>query len=113
MCYLVKLFGREKALELTLAYQLGTSKRWTKAGGFSVVFWQIDQAGQIRQAKVMAYHPETGWRLKEAGKSFVAFMGKTILKNGEANLQQCLFGEHLLAQDHEKSIARVESKKRL
>jgi len=109
--YLAKLFGQQKALELAQAYQLGTSKRWKNAGGLSVVFWQVDRAGNIRQAKAMAYNPQTGRRLKEEGKHYVSFLGKKILKNREANLQQCLFGEHLLAQAEGKTACLVESEK--
>ena len=38
-------------------------------------------------------------------------MGKTILKNKEANLQQCLFGEHLLPENPSLPVALVESEK--
>lgn len=110
--YLAKLFGREKALALAKLYYLGTSKRFQNDGGNSVVFWQIDRAGNVRQAKVMAYNPQTGKRIKEAGgRGKVAFMGKAVLKNQEANLQQCLFGEHLLSQEEGKPVALVESEK--
>jgi len=108
--YLVKLFGQQKALELAQAYNLGTSKRWKNAGGLSVVFWQVDSAGNVRQAKVMAYNPQTGRRLKEEGKHYVAFMGKKLAGEG-ANLQQCLFGEHLLPQEPGKPVCLVESEK--
>lgn len=112
--YLVQLFGQEKALELVKEYNLGTSKKWQNDGGLSVVFWQVDISGQVRQAKVMAYNPTTGRRLKAAEgekEKFVAFMGKLILKKKDANLQQCLFGEHLLARYPEAPVCLVESEK--
>lgn len=109
--FLTLLFGEEKALHLALKYKLGTSKKYQNDGGMAVVFWQIDKAGNIHQAKVMAYHPQTGKRLKEEGKHFVSFMGKTILKNKGANLQQCLFGEHLLPENPGLPVALVESEK--
>lgn len=108
--YLTRLFGEEKALSLARLFCLGTSKRWTNAGGYSVIFWQIDRAGNVRQAKVMAYNPETGRRLKADGKSFVAFLGKRIA-GPDANLSQCLFGEHLLSQRPAAPVALVESEK--
>jgi hypothetical protein len=110
--YLSKLHGQQKAHELAELYQLGTSKLWEKeAKGLAVIFWQIDKAGNIRQSKAMAYNAETGRRLKAEGKSFVSFLGKKILKNDKANLQQCFFGEHLLPQFPEKPLCLVESEK--
>ena len=110
--YLQKLFGQQKAQELADTYQLGSSKLWRKeAGGLAVVFWQIDKAGNIRQGKAMAYDPETGRRLKAEGKQYVSFLGKRILKAKNANLQQCFFGEHLLARNPQKPACLVESEK--
>lgn len=110
--YLVQLFGEEQAHHLARAFYLGTSKRWKEeAGGYSVIFWQVDRAGNIRQGKAMAYNPRTGRRLKAEGKSYVSFLGKSILKNKDANLQQCLFGEHQLSQRAAAPVALVESEK--
>ena len=109
--FLVKLFGSEKAYELAGMYYLGTSKRWQNDNGLSVVFWQIDKAGNIRQAKVMAYNPHTGRRIKDAeGKGQVEFKGKQ-LAGMDANLIQCFFGEHLLPQYPDKPVVIVESEK--
>lgn len=109
--FLVKLFGKEKAFQLAELYKLGSSKRWTNNKGFSVVFWQVDSKGNVRQAKVMAYDPATGKRLKSDKRDFVSFMGKAILKNWDANFQQCLFGEHLINSNPDLPIALVESEK--
>ena len=124
--FLKKLFGEAKAIQLAELYQLGTSKHWRNAGGLAVVFWQIDRHGNIRQAKVMAYNPDTGRRLKapgsaevwrngkyrpETGKPGAYFAGKALLKNRDANLQQCLFGEHLLPLYPDAPVALVESEK--
>lgn len=109
--FLTSLFGKEKALQLAQKYLLGTSKKYQNNGGKAVIFWQVDKAGNIHQAKVMAYDPKTGKRLKNEGKHYVSFMGKTILKNKEANLQQCLFGEHLLSENPDIPVALVESEK--
>lgn len=74
------------------------------------VFWQVDIAGNIRQAKVMQYDPHTGRRNKETGAQFV---GKKILADNEANLRQCLFGEYQLSipEISNKPVAIVESEK--
>ncbi len=109
--FLTSLFGEEKAQELALKYKLGTSRKFRNDGGLAVVFWQIDRAGNIRQAKVAAYRPETGRRVKEKGKSFVAFMGKNILKNQDAHLRQCFFGEHLLTEKPSLPVALVKREK--
>jgi hypothetical protein len=124
--FLVKLFGVEEANRLAELYNFGTSKHWRNAGGYSVVFWQIDNQGNARQAKVMAYNPETGKRLKtaeglevwkggayqpESHRPGAYFAGKAILKDREANLKQCLYGEHLLPLFPSKPVAIVESEK--
>jgi hypothetical protein len=109
--FLKRLFGEKKANQLIKSYHLGTSKKWRNQGGYSVIFWQVDINGKIRQAKVMAYNPETGKRLKEVGKHYVSFLGKRILEDQNANLQQCLFGEHLLPKFPEKTVCLVESEK--
>lgn len=111
VCFLTDIFGEEKALHLADMYRLGTSKKYQHNGGNAVVFWQIDIAGNVRQAKVMAYDARSGKRLKADGKSFVSFMGKNILMDKEANLQQCLFGEHLLSEFPGLPVALVESEK--
>jgi len=126
--YLAKLFGDDNARQLAERYKLGTSKHWRNAGGLAVVFWQIDRAGKARQAKVMAYDPETGKRIKkpdglevwrkgrycaqpEDRKPGAYFAGKRLLKNKDANLVQCFFGEHLLSAAPSAPVAIVESEK--
>lgn len=124
--FLLKLFGEDKALRLAARYKLGTSRHWKNADGYSVIFWQIDAKGQPRQAKVMAYNPDTGKRLKtsdglevwrngryhaEVRKPGAYFAGKRLLKNYNANLVQCFFGEHLLDSRPLVPVAIVESEK--
>lgn len=126
--YLVQLFGAEKALKLARQFHLGTSKHWKNKEGLAVVFWQVDRSKQIRQAKVMAYHPETGRRLKAGDEAYrfsrkkgiyfldtgkgakVYFAGKSLVGRS-ANLQQCFFGEHQLEDRPEAGVAIVESEK--
>ena len=73
------------------------------------MFWQVDILGRVRQAKVISYQSDTLKRNKDLN---VWFAGKTILKNAEANLQQCFFGENQL-KDAPLTIpvAIVESEK--
>lgn len=99
-----KLFRKNIAILLCERYFIGTNK-----DGYTV-FWQVDFKGEIRQAKVMQYNSSTGRRNKDTG---ALFAGKRILNNKDANLQQCFFGEILLAlpENKEKAIAIVESEK--
>jgi len=102
--FLNKLFRNDVATWLCTNYLIGTNRNG------DTVFWQVDISGKIRQAKVMQYNPETGKRNKEAGAFFA---GKTILKNKDANFQQCFFGEFLLSypENEDKPIAIFESEK--
>lgn len=102
--FLVKLFREDVAKRLCEDYFIGTNN----VG--NTVFWQVDVAGKIRQAKVMQYNPSTGKRNKETGAYFV---GKKILQNSSANLQQCFFGEYLLSfpENYSKPVCLVESEK--
>lgn len=124
--YLATLFGWEKALSLAQRFHLGTSKHWRNAGGFAVVFWQVDAGGNIRQAKVMAYNPTTGRRLKDEdaaekwikgqyrpdiGKGAKVYFAGRALAGKDANLVQCFFGEHQLPQYPAAPVAIVESEK--
>ena len=125
--YLATLFGNEKANELANLYRLGTSRKWRNDNGFSVVFWQIDEAGNVRQGKVMAYNPTTGRRLKAddmaermadngkyrtdtTGEAKISFIGKQ-LAGKDANLKQCFFGAHLIPMFPDSPVCIVESEK--
>jgi hypothetical protein len=102
-----KQIGEAAANAIFEKYRVGTSKHWQGA----TAFWQIDNKGNARQCKVMLYKPDTGRRVKKDGGSFAIFMGKRILGNNDANLQQCLFGCHLLSQYPAAPVAIVESEK--
>ena len=99
-----KLFSYDVAVMLCVKYFIGTNKN------YDTVFWQVDFKAEIRQAKVMQYNPVTGRRNKETGALFI---GKRILNNPDANLQQCFFGESLLALNENKGkvVAIFESEK--
>ena len=85
-------------------YHVGTAKKW----GNSTVFWQVDKEGRVHTGKVMLYNPNTGKRVKEpyAKISWV----HTVLNLSSFTLNQCFFGEHLLAGNN-KPVAIVESEK--
>jgi len=103
--WLCSVFGEAKALELALAYRLGTSKHWPGAA----VFWQIDDAGRVRRGKVMLYNTETGRRVKEPGNMVAGV--HWLLGMADRKPEPCLFGLHLAASDRSKPVAIVESEK--
>ena len=80
--------------------------------GGRVIWWQMDSNGVVRTGKVMSYRPD-GHRDK-ADQWGVTWAHKhpqlKHLFKGE-ELQQCLFGEHLLRCYPEKPVALVESEK--
>jgi hypothetical protein len=102
--FLSKLFRPTIADQLCKDFFIGSNK-----DGYTV-FWQMDKEGNIRQAKVMQYDPESGRRNKEKGAFFA---GKKILKDENAHLRQCFFGEYQLADEATslKPVAIVESEK--
>jgi hypothetical protein len=101
--FLNSLFDSEIVEKLINTYHIGTSKHWNGA----TVFWQIDIQGNIRTGKVMLYD-DTGHRVKEP-YNHINWV-HSLLYN-EYNLEQCLFGEHLLRDDKTIPVAIVESEK--
>jgi len=78
-----------------------------------VIFWQIDINEQVRTGKIMRYDPVTGKRIKDMPNS-INWVHSVLKKRGDIrdfNLEQCLFGEHLLAKYPLKSVCLVESEK--
>jgi hypothetical protein len=102
--FLINHFGTDIAGQLVSQYFIGTSKHWEGA----TVFWQIDIAGKIRDGKIMLYSPTTGKRVKEP-YNHINWVHNAV-KSPVFNLQQCLFGEHLL-KGNSKPVAIVESEK--
>lgn len=102
--YLCGQLGTKTATQLMQTYQVGTAKKW----GNSTVFWQIDVNGNIRTGKIMLYNPKTGKRIKEP-YTRISWV-HTVLNLPSFTLNQCFFGEHLLAGNN-KPIAIVESEK--
>lgn len=101
--FLINRFGVEVAGQLISKYFIGTSKHWNGA----TVFWQIDITGKVRTGKIMLYNPSTGKRIKEP-YNHINWV-HSVLELPEYDLQQCLFGEHLLQEA--KPVAIVESEK--
>jgi hypothetical protein len=105
--FLRKYFTDYDVKNAILKYLIGTSKHWTGA----TVFWQIDNNEKVRHGKVMLFNFETGKRQKRAdGKAYISSV-RSILKLENFNLNQCLFGLHLINESNQKTVAVVESEK--
>ena len=103
--FLIHIFGNEVTSELIAKYFIGTnSNSWKGA----TVFWEIDLQGKIRTGKIMLYDSTKGNRVKQP-YDHINWM-HSVLNLPEYNLQQCLFGSHLL-NDKTKPVAIVESEK--
>ncbi|WP_420401358.1 DUF6965 family protein [Flagellimonas sp.] len=103
--FLTNRLGLEMAEQVAGQYFLGTSGHWEGAN----VFWQIDMEGRIRTGKVMLYDPITGKRVKKP-YPHINWVHK-LAGYKDYNLDQCLFGEHLLKEHPFKPVAIVESEK--
>ena len=79
-----------------------------------IVFPQIDTAGHCRTAKIMAYNPATGHRIKDRVGSF-NWLHRILISQKKLpvdfRLRQCLFGEHILPANPLKPVGIVESEK--
>jgi len=102
--------GADRWGEVAKAYALGTWNDGRLAG--AAVYWQVDTHGHVKAGKIMQYDPSTGKRSKEERTtSWVHFM-RTRQSAGELNVEQCLFGEHLLkGWPIDQPVAVVESEK--
>lgn len=103
--YAVRLIGFNDALIAWSDYQVGCIDR-------RVIWWQCDINGVVRTGKVMSYKPN-GHRNKDDQYGVTWAHKYPKLKElfkGE-ELQQCLFGEHLLKRYPKKVVVLVESEK--
>ena len=100
-----KIFDETTISNLIKKYCIGTSKKWPG----STVFWQINITSEIRAGKIMLYDAETGHRIKHPFDHITWV--HSVLKIKDYNLQQCFFGEHLLALNPGLPVAIVESEK--
>ncbi|GGD99602.1 DUF6371 domain-containing protein [Planktosalinus lacus] len=100
LLFLEKMTNKETVSHVKEKYKIGTSKKWKGA----TIFWQIDNRGKIRTGKMMLYNKVTG---KKNKINWV----HSVLRLDDFNLNQCLFGLHLLNSDKNKAIALVESEK--
>ena len=107
VCGLVGLLTEEVALTLARRYFIGTTHNG------SAVFWQVDERQTVRSGKIMTYDAATLKRLKHGpdGLEVQPTWAHSKLRGKNFRLQQCLFGQHLLAASPSKAVAIVESEK--
>lgn len=102
-------FGVRAADNAFSKYNVGT---WSDG---RTVFWQIDINGKIRTGKVMQFNRETGRRLKDMHPSWIhnliALNDAGREQETTFRLDQCFFGEHLLAGSETMGVGVVESEK--
>jgi len=104
--YLIKLYNEIAVQSAFMRYNVGTANLW----GGSTVFWQMDIQSNLRTGKIMKYDPISGNRIKKP-KTLITWV-HSLLKLKAFNLQQVLFGEHLLASASKDDIfCIVESEK--
>ncbi|MDD2674908.1 MAG: DUF6371 domain-containing protein [Flavobacterium sp.] len=103
--YLKNYFHEDEIKATIINYLVGTSNHWRGA----TVFWQIDDKEAIVTGKIMLFDISTGKRVKKP-YNHINWIHKT-LKIPNYELQQCLFGLHLINEYPEKTIALVESEK--
>lgn len=98
--FLLARFNQEQVIQTASKYQIGTTSNG------DTIFWQIDNKQMIRSGKIMAYGND-GHRLKNTPPNWM----HTKLNLPDFNLQQCLFGLHLLPASKSAVVCIVESEK--
>lgn len=96
-------FESNQVKKLLKEYKIGTATNWHNG----TIFWQLDEENKIRGGKIIIYSV-AGKRTK-----YINWVHAIQLKRNqipEFNLNQCLFGLHLVNK-YQKSIAIVESEK--
>jgi hypothetical protein len=108
--YLTNVIGDEQTTALVHLYRIGTSTHWPGA----TIFWQIDEQAKIHSGKIMVYDPFTGKRIRKP-YAHIAWVHSQLVKTSKIsgfNLEQCLFGLHLINNDKPfNPIGIVESEK--
>lgn len=112
--FLANRFGVDKSNTAFNLYKIGTSNRWSGA----TIFWQIDQRNKVHSGRVMLYDSIKGKRIKTCNDWVHSILKrKKLIPN--FNLEQCLFGLHLITNKKPQQndccdgniVAIVESEK--
>jgi hypothetical protein len=102
--FLETIFEKNKVDNIIDLYFLGTATFWNNA----TIFWQVDIENKVKGGKMILY--------KKSGKrtQYINWVHSYLIKLNQLtdyNLNQCLFGEHLLKLQPNKTVALVESEK--
>jgi hypothetical protein len=125
--WMIRVFGND-IIPILTEYGVLVAKYFYKEGKYGIAFVQRDKNGVIRQVKLMAYNPHTGKRLKEdddvlifnyqtrkyethLDKPKTIYIGQALMRDYEFENMQCFWGENLLTQYPDKTVAIVESEK--
>jgi len=104
--FLASIFDKRAVDEIAHLYKIGSYKNG------STIFWQIDTDNKIRSGKIIQYDLETGHRVKTYGVNWVhSLLKKRGRLPDNYELQQCLFGSHLLPMFPHETVVLVESEK--
>ncbi len=101
--FLFSKFNSDNVTDLLNQYKIGTSESWNNG----TVFWQVDFQSKIRGGKIILYN-KNGKRTKYINWIHSLKIKRNLIDS--FNLDQCLFGEHLISK-YNKPIAIVESEK--
>lgn len=93
----------EQVLQLYDDYLIGATRRG------NVIFWQIDQCGQVHGGHIMQYRID-GHRDGFQGWTHIPLIRAGLLPPNW-QLYQCLFGQHLLNKRPDAHVCLVESEK--
>jgi hypothetical protein len=105
--FLKTLFNEAEVKTAVYKYLISTSTYWNGA----TIFWQIDNLERVHHGKIMLFNPDTGKRTKDKdGKGYINSV-RSVLRLQNFNLEQCLFGLHLISETNQKTIALVEAEK--
>lgn len=106
--FLCEFLATEQIRSIGDKYALGATKNK------EIIYWQININGKVRTGKIMQYDPLSGKRIKHESGA-IDWVHNKLKKSGslpeDYNLQQCFFGEHLLALHPEALVCIVESEK--
>jgi hypothetical protein len=101
--YMNGLIGADASRTLITKYRIGTSDRWKGAS----LFWYIDLKNRVRTGKIVGFDVKTGKRDTKC-LPFVCW-AHDQLKVSDFNPVPCLFGEHLLSENSDKTVVVVQN----
>lgn len=102
--YLYSRFENNDVKSAIERYNIGTAEYQNG----STIFWQIDTNKRVRTGKVMKYNKGNGKRIR--GSHNTINWAHSLLKIKDFNLEQCLYGIHLIDSEISQ-VAIVEAEK--